>query len=126
MFINSYKELEAYKKGYELVNVIYKMTKTFPREEMFGMTSQIRRAAIAIPSNIAEGYMRGTKEYVQFLKVALGSCAELETQLMLSKDLSLCSETSFTKAFGLNEEIIKLLRTYIKGLTNRYPLPANR
>jgi len=119
MQIQSYKELEAYKKGIELVKVIYKITKTFPKEEMYGMTSQIRRSAISIPSNIAEGYMRGHREYVQFLKVALGSCAELETQLSLSKDLEFCNETDFTMANDLNTEIIKLLKTYISRLTNR-------
>jgi len=119
MQIQSYKELEAYKKGIELVKVIYKITKTFPKEEMYGMTSQIRRSAISIPSNIAEGYMRGHREYVQFLKVALGSCAELETQLSLSKDLEFYNETDFTMANDLNTEIIKLLKTYISRLTNR-------
>jgi four helix bundle protein len=126
MKINSYKDLEAYKKGSELVKVIYKITKNFPKEETYGITSQIRRASVSIPSNIAEGYMRGSKEYIQFLKMALGSCAELETQLSLSKDLSFCNESDFNKVYGLNEEIIKLLRTYINTMTNRYTLNATR
>lgn len=126
MNIASYKELEAYKKGYELVKNIYEITKDFPKTEVYGITSQIRRSAIAIPSNIAEGYMRGTKEYIQFLKIALGSCAELETQISLCKDLGLCNESDFKKAYVLNEEIIKLLRTYIKKITNSYSLITAR
>jgi four helix bundle protein len=86
--IKSYKELIAYQKSYELVLHIYRITRSFPKEEVYGMTSQIRRAAVSIPSNISEGYMRGSKEYIQFLKIALGSAAELETQLSLSKDLA--------------------------------------
>lgn len=75
MKVNSYKELIAYKKSYELAKIIYSITKMFPKEEIYGMSSQMRRSAV---SNIAEGYRRGSKEYVQFLRIALGSCAELE------------------------------------------------
>jgi four helix bundle protein len=117
MKISSYKELEAYKKGFELVKIIYEMTKSFPHEEMYGLTSQIRRAAISIPSNIAEGYMRGTKEYIQFLKISLGSCAELETQLSLCKEIGYCKIEVFQKAYDLNLEITKLLLTYIKRMS---------
>lgn len=119
MQIKSYKELEAYKKGYELVKVIYEITKDFPKEELYGIIAQIRRSAISIPSNIAEGYMRGSKEYIQFLKIALGSCAELETQLSLSKDLGFINGSNFNKVYSLNEEIIKLLKTYLNRLANR-------
>ena len=93
-----------------------KLTKTFPKEEMYGLTNQIRRSAVSIPSNIAEGYMRGSKEYIQFLKIALGSAAELETQLSLSKDLGFCDNNAFDQIYGLNQEVIKLLKTYIKRI----------
>ena len=119
MRIQSYKELEAYKKGYELVKMVYTITQSFPKAEIYGLSSQMRRAAVSIPSNIAEGYMRGPKEYVQFLKIALGSSAELETELSLSKDLGFCQESDFTKSNGILEEVIKLLKTYIKKLSNR-------
>lgn len=119
MKINSYKELIAYQKSYELVKLIYQITKNFPKEEMYGLISQIRRSAISIPSNIAEGYMRGSKEYIQFLKIFLGSCAELETQISLSKDMGFCCETDFIKIYGLLEEVTKLLKTYITKLINR-------
>ena len=126
MKIASYKELEAYKKGYNLVLLIYQITKNFPKEELYGITSQIRRAAISVPCNISEGYMRGSREYVQFLKIALGSSAELETLLSLSKDLGYCSETDFSKLYNLNLEIKKLLSTYISKITERCTLNAVR
>jgi four helix bundle protein len=111
--VKSYKELIAYQKSYELVLFIYRITGSFPKEEVYGLTSQIRRAAVSIPSNIAEGYMRGSKEYLQFLKIALGSAAELETQLSLSKDLGYSSDNDFQETQALNEEVIKLLKSYI-------------
>lgn len=116
MKINNYKELLAYQKSYELGKLIYGITKYFPKEEMYGITSQIRRASISIPSNIAEGYMRGSKEYVQFLKIAIGSAAELETQICLSKDLGFLKDSDFNKLNGLVVEIMKLLTVYIKKL----------
>ena len=119
MEVKSYKELIAYKRSFELVKVIYRMTKKFPKEEIYGMTSQMRRSAISIPSNIAEGYMKGTKEYIKFLKIALGSCAELETQLSLSEDIGLCGHSDFEEAYQLNVETMKLLTTYVNRLSDR-------
>jgi len=74
-------------------------------------------AVIFIPSNIAEGYMRGSRKYIQFLRIALGSAAELETQLSLSKDLGFCSYNEFEKICYINQEVIKLLKTYINRLS---------
>jgi len=123
MRIESYKELEAYKKSYKIAGLVYEITKTFPKEELYGITSQLRRAAISIPSNIAEGYMRGSKEYIQFLKIALGSSAELDTQLMLCVDIGLCSSKSMEQILSLNQEVLKLLRFYINKLDNsRYSM----
>jgi len=115
--VQSYHELIAYQKAYQLVLLVYRLTQSFPREEIYGLTSQIRRCSVSIPSNIAEGYMRGSKEYIQFLKIALGSAAELETQLSLSKDLDYCQIQGFQEAQSLNEEVIKLLKSYIGKLT---------
>lgn len=109
----SYKDLVAYQKSYQLVIEIYRISKAFPSEELYGLTNQIRRSSVSIPSNIAEGYMRGSKEYLQFLKIALGSAAELETQLSLSKDLGYCQITDFNVAYSLNEEVIRLLKSYV-------------
>lgn len=119
MKITDYKELVAYQKAYEVARLVYELTKGFPKEEIYGLTSQLRRSAVSIPSNIAEGYMRGSKEYIQFLKVALGSAAELETQLSLSRDFGFCNGNEFNEVYELNQEVMKLLKTYINKLSNR-------
>jgi four helix bundle protein len=116
MKIQSYQELIAYQKAYQLVLLVYRITQSFPKEEMYCLTNQIRRCAVSIPSNIAEGYMRGSQEYMQFLKVGLGSSAELESQLSLSKDLGYCSISSHEEAHALNNEVMKLLKSYIKNM----------
>lgn len=86
--IKSYKELEVWKLGYELAKKVYIWTEKLPPKEMYGLTSQIRRASISIPSNIAEGQQRHhRKEFIQFLYLALGSIAELETQLNLASEI---------------------------------------
>ena len=86
--IQSYRDLRVWQSARVLVKHVYKATKAFPKEEQFTLTSQIRRAVISIPSNIAEGYSRhGLKDYVNFLSIAFGSAAELETQLLLAMDL---------------------------------------
>jgi four helix bundle protein len=85
---NNFKDLIVWRKSYDLVLEIYKLTKEFPKEEIYGLSQQMRRAAISIPSNIAEGYGRQfSKEYKQFLSIAYGSKCELETQYLLSVDL---------------------------------------
>ena len=87
--IVSFKDLKIWQKGIEIVKDVYGLTKEFPKEEMYGLSSQMRRCAISIPSNIAEGFKRyHNKEYKQFLYISLGSSAELETQLIISQDLS--------------------------------------
>ena len=86
--IRTVKDLVVWQKSIELVELIYKTTERFPRDEQYGLTAQMRRAAVSVPSNIAEGYRRQyRKEYKQFLSIALGSCSELETQLEISKRL---------------------------------------
>ena len=113
--MKGYQELKVWKKAYDLCLEIYKITNTFPASEKYGLTSQIRRSAISIPSNIAEGHERQhLKEYIQFLHVALGSIAELGTQIMISKDIGYLSEESFVKIESEIVEIGKMLN----GLTN--------
>jgi len=110
----------VYQKAYDLALEIYRLTEGFPREEMYGLTSQVRRAAISIPSNIAEGYQRGSrKEYIQFLNIAYGSAAELETQLSLARDLKMLSEDSYEKALELWREVSKLLFTVIRSMKQK-------
>jgi len=88
MKTNSFKDLIVWQKAYKLVLEIYRITKNFPKDEIYGLTQQMRRAAISLPSNIAEGYgRRHQAEYNQFLSMAYGSLCELETQYMLSLDL---------------------------------------
>lgn len=97
--INSYHDLEVWKRSRALVKTIYELTKHFPKDELFGLTSQMRRAVISIPSNIAEGYSRhGTKDYINFISIAIGSLAELETQLILSCDLKYREEKNVIEA----------------------------
>jgi len=86
--LKNYKELKVWQRSYQLCLEIYKITKRFPNGERYGLTSQIRRAAVSVPSNIAEGYGRKTtQEYIRFLYIAYGSNCEMETQILLSGDL---------------------------------------
>lgn len=110
MKIHSYKELIVWQKSIELVKLIYQLTSLFPRSEQFGIIVQIRRAVISIPSNIAEGYARRShKEYLQFYSISYGSALEIETQLIISKELNLADEKEFTQAECVLEEVIKML-----------------
>jgi len=85
MKVKDYKDLKVWQKGIEIVDKIYTITNKFPKEEIYGLSSQMRKAAVSIPSNIAEGFVRHhSKEYKQFLYIALGSCAELDTQVIIS------------------------------------------
>ena len=106
--LKSFKELIVWQKAYKLVLEVYKATKDFPRYEIYGLIQQMRRAAISIPSNIAEGYGRKHKrEYIQFLSVAFGSLLELETQYLLSKDLGYMNQTETVE--GLLNEVGRML-----------------
>ncbi len=116
--LKSYKDLIVYQKGYELSLEIYRVTGDYPKEETYGLVSQMRRAAVSIPSNIAEGYRRGhRKEYVQFLHIALGSCGELETLLSISRDLNLVDSLTFDLLYARQEEVSRLLSGLIKSLS---------
>ncbi|OGP51797.1 MAG: four helix bundle protein [Deltaproteobacteria bacterium RBG_13_43_22] len=94
----NYKELKVWKKSYQLCLEVYRITREFPKIETYGLISQMRRAALSIPSNIAEGYGRKTLlEYLRFLYIAYGSVGELETQIMLSGDLGYLNENHLSK-----------------------------
>ena len=93
--MKTHKDLDVWKKGMELVRAIYAATRAFPASEVYGLTSQMQRAAVSIPSNIAEGAARGTNnEFIRFLRISLGSLAELETQTILAQDLSYIRDSS--------------------------------
>jgi four helix bundle protein len=115
--IKSYKDLIVWQKAYKLTLDIYKITDSFPQKETFALVSQLRRASVSIPSNIAEGYRRGSKkEYRQFLRIAFGSAGEIETQLLLSKDIGYISEKKFNELTTLLTEVLKMLNTLIVKL----------
>ena len=110
--IKNFQDLRIWQIGIEVVKDIYIVTKKFPREELYGLTSQMRRSAVSIPSNIAEGFRRyHNKEYKQFLYIALGSCAELETQIIIANELDYINETNKTE---LIEKIKYICRMTVK------------
>jgi four helix bundle protein len=105
-----YKELLVWQKGMSLAKGVYGLTARFPTDERFGLVSQMRRAAVSVPSNIAEGQARhGTREFLQFLSHASGSLAELETQLLLSVDMKYCSDKDVESIAGLIAELQKMI-----------------
>lgn len=115
--INDFKDLQVWRKGIELVKEIYVVTKKFPKDELFGLVNQMRRAGVSIPSNIAEGWMRQhTKEYIQFIYHALGSCGELDTQVIISKNLGYVNQETMLEFSEKINHIIRMLRNLIKGL----------
>jgi four helix bundle protein len=121
--MNSFKDLEVWKRGIDLVEDVYSLTAKFPANEQFGLVSQMRRAVVSIPSNIAEGQgRRNVKEFVQFLYIAKGSLAEIETQLIICERLGLISDlTELT-------DRMKVLRMMLIGLINKLsnsPKPQN-
>lgn len=115
--LKNYKELKVWQKAYQLCLELYKITKAFPGEEKYGLTSQIRRAAVSIPSNIAEGYGRKTTpEYIQSLYVAYGSTCELETQILLSGDLGYIKNEDLKEVQKGIGEVERMLKSLIKSL----------
>ena len=120
MYLRSYKELIVWQKSMELAISIYELTSRFPQTEIYGLVSQMRRAAVAIPSNIAEGYGRkSSKEYRQFLSIAYSSCLELETQLILAKKLRFVDVEDFKKSEALLQEVLKMLNTMMFKLKSK-------
>lgn len=118
--ITSYRDLVVWQRAMELVSAAYKLTRTFPGSERFGLTSQIQRSAVSIPSNIAEGQGRlATKEFRQFLGVARGSLRELETQLLLSADLRYAQRTEVDACLALADEVGRMLTALIKALERK-------
>jgi four helix bundle protein len=106
----------------EVAREIYRLTRQFPREEMFGLTSQMRRAAVSIPSNIAEGHARtGTREFLHGLSVALGSLAELQTQMELAAELGYVAAAARGEMIARMETLAKMLNALIRSLRSRTP-----
>lgn len=118
--IESYHDLIVWQKGIELVKDIYSITKNFPREELYGLTSQIRRAAISIPSNIAEGWGRGTtKNYLQFLQISRGSLFELETQIIIANKQDYVNQENCSNIIDKINELGRMLNALITKLDSK-------
>ena len=118
--LKNYKELVVWQKSYKLCLEIYRVTKKFPNEERYGLTSQTRRAAVSISSNIAEGYGRKTTaEYVQYLYIAYGSTCELETQLLLCRDLGYIVSKESEILQDHIGEIERMLKALINSLRQK-------
>jgi four helix bundle protein len=116
--IRSYRDLLVWEQAFELVASVYAVTKTWPKEELYGLTSQARRAAMSVPANIAEGYGRENRgSYVQFLRVAQGSLKELETHLLVAQRIELAEETTVAPLLAQSESVGKLLQRLIRSLT---------
>lgn len=115
--MRDFKKLNVWEKSHQLALAVYQTTTRFPKEELYGLTSQIRRAAVSIPSNIAESSGRESiPDRVRFLHVAMGSANELEYQLILSRDLGLLDSTSYTNLEQLVTEVRRMLNGFVQTL----------
>ncbi|SMG41292.1 four helix bundle protein [Sphingobacterium psychroaquaticum] len=118
--MNTFKDLEVWKKSVDFVTLIYKLTDRFPRSEIYGITNQIRRASVSIPSNIAEGAGRQShKEFIQFLYIARGSVKEVETQLIIATNLGYLKQSALTETTQGLDEIGKMITGLLSYLKNK-------
>lgn len=121
--MQNYKELKVWQKSHQMVVSLYKLTKSFPKEELYSLTNQLRRAASSIPANIAEGCGRNSSlDFAQFLNISLGSTNETEYFLILSKDLEYLKEDNFNELFSQINEIKAMLIALISKVRSK-PLP---
>ncbi len=119
--IKSYKDLIVWQRSMELVTQVYQLTKQFPTEERFGLSNQLRRAAVSIPSNIAEGQARqSTAEFKNFLSIARGSLAEVETQLLIAQNLKYLNIDQLNQVMRILVEVSKMLPALAKKLTTHH------
>ena len=122
--IRNYRDLAVWQKGMDIAMAVYKVTKSFPADERFGLTSQMRRAAVSVPANIAEGHARSsTKDYLRFVAIAIGSLAETATFIELSGRLNYGNIDELRKIFELTIEERRMLRALQKSLRRRLPPP---
>ncbi len=118
----SFRELTVWQRSMQLTTAVYRLTKDFPREETYGLTSQIRRSAVSLPSNIAEGHGRlSTGEFRQFLGIARASNFELQTQLQIARNLEFGNAKLLTEAEGLSHEVGKMIYAMIESLNGDAP-----
>lgn len=115
--MQDFRNLRVWQKAHELTLAVYKTTRPFPKEEMYGLTSQMRRAAASVPANLAEGCCRqGDTEFGRFAQIALGSVSELEYHLLLSRDLELLSNAEHERLARMVEEVKRMLISFIQTL----------
>jgi four helix bundle protein len=115
--VKSYRQLTAWQRAMDLVVEVYKVTRKFPREEIYALTNQVRRAVVSVPSNIAEGQSRGFGvEFRRYLSIALGSLQEVETQLMIARRLAYIDDPILKSVLGLADEVGRLLRGLHKSV----------
>ena len=121
--MKTHKDLDVWKISIEMVTMIYQITGNFPKEEMYGLTNQMRRSAVSVPSNIAEGAGRNSsKEFVQFLHFAIGSLSELETQLIIAFNLKYINNEQKQKMDVIMNSIFKMLSGLVQSVKKRTPL----
>ncbi|TGQ66189.1 four helix bundle protein [Mesorhizobium sp. M00.F.Ca.ET.186.01.1.1] len=114
----SYKDLLVWQQAMDLAVAVYSSTKSWPREELYGLTSQVRRAASSVPANIAEGYGREVRgSYLQFLRIAQGSLKELETQLLIAERTGIAQQATTASLLASTDSVGKLLRLLIRKLS---------
>lgn len=118
--VGGYKDLLVWQKGIALAKDAYRLTRDFPQDEKWGLISQMRRAAISVPSNIAEGQARRTtKDFVQFISIAEGSVAELDTQLVLAYELGYCDRETAAPIAGILDELRRMLNSLRRKLSEK-------
>lgn len=118
--MSNFRKLIIWQKAMNFVTKTYDSTKNFPREEIFGLTSQIRRCSVSIPSNIAEGHGReSNKEYLRFLNISIGSLFELQTQLEIAKNIDYLKEEDFNALYEDSREIERMLVSFINKIKER-------
>ena len=118
--MKTFRHLLIWQKSMNLVTEIYQLTNSFPKEEIYGLSSQIRRSAISIPSNIAEGYGRdGNSDYLRFLNISISSLFEIQTQLEISYNLKYINQIQFNKTNGESREIERMLSAFIRKIKDR-------
>lgn len=115
--MNTFRDLLIWQKSMNLVTEIYQLTNSFPKEEIYGLSSQIRRCSISIPSNIAEGY--GNNDYLRFLNISMSSLFEMQTQLEISFNLKYLNENQFYKINGESRELERMLSAFIRKIKDR-------
>ena len=118
--MKTYRDLIVWQKSVHFVTVIYQTTKTFPKDEVFGLISQMRRCSVSIPSNIAEGYgRRSKKDYLRFLQIAMGAVYELQTQIEISRNLEYLTPNRLEEIYELSREIERMLSSLINKVRDK-------